>query len=110
MQEKNDKIKWLEVLKEEEKWDMGKYNDEELKEAVRELKRLSGDVEVMAAYDKEMEDKLDRILIRQEGIDEATNQAAINFYQNGVSKEIICKSLNITLKELNHILKKNNEL
>ena len=99
---------------------MGKYNDEELKEAVKELKRLSGDVEVMAAYDKEMEDKLDRILIRQEGVEEGIAkglkqgqsdtiaQAAINLVSNGVTKKIICKSLKITLQELDNILKKNN--
>lgn len=104
-QEINDKLKWLEVLKEEENWDMGKYNDEDLKAAVSELKRLSGDVEVMAAYDKEMENKLDRILIRQEVLEETTKNAALNLYQNGVSKDIICQSLNITQQELDNILK-----
>ena len=111
----NDKLKWLEVFKEKDDWDMGKYTDEELKAAVNELKRLSGDVEVMAAYDKEMEEKLDRILIRQAGIEEGTkqgakqaiSQAALNFYQNGVNKDIICRSLNITLKELDKILKES---
>ncbi len=90
---------------------MGKYSDEELKSAVKELKRLSGDVEVMAAYDKEMKEKLDKALIKQAGIEEGIEknkiEAAINFYKNKVDKDTICKSLNISLEKLNEILKEN---
>ena len=107
----NDKLRWMKVFKEGEKWDMGKYSDEELKSAVKELKRLSGDVEVMAAYDKEMKEKLDKALIKQAGIEEGIEknkiEAAINFYKNKVDKDTICKSLNISLEKLNEILKEN---
>ncbi len=52
-----------------------------------------------------MEKKLDRILIRQEVLEETTKNIALNCYQNGVSKDIICQSLNITQQELDNILK-----
>lgn len=103
----NDKLRWMKVFKEGKKWDMGKYSDEELKLAVKELKRLSGDVEVMAAYDKEMKEKLDKALIKQAGIEQNKIETAINLYKNKVDKDTICKSLNISLEKLNKILKEN---
>ena len=109
----NDDLKWIKLFKEEKEWDMSKYSDEELKAAVEELKRLSGDPEVSAAYDKEIKEKLDKYLIEEEyvgqGIKLKEKQDAINFHKNGVSDEIICKSLNITLKQLKKILKESNE-
>lgn len=41
----------------------------------------------------------------QQGTREATIEAAKNFYKNGAPKELITKSLNITLEELEEILK-----
>ena len=41
----------------------------------------------------------------QQGTREATIEIAKNFYKNGAPKELITKSLNITLEELEEILK-----
>ena len=113
----NDNLRWLQIFKEEKEWNMSKYSDEELKEAVKELKRLSGDPEVSAAYDKELKEKLNSWLIEEEyvgqgiakGKAQKEKEAALNFYKNGVAKEVICKSLNITLEKLENILKESNE-
>ena len=113
----NDNLRWLQIFKEEKEWNMSKYSDEELKEAVKELKRLSGDPEVSAAYDKELKDKLNSWLIEEEyvgqgiakGKAQKEKEDALNFYKNGVAKEVICKSLNITLEKLENILKESNE-
>lgn len=96
-----------------------KYKDKKLKKAVEELRRLSADEEVVRQY--EIEDKIERdrisereYLIKeateegmtkglQKGIEQTTKNSALNFYKNGVSKEIICQSLNISLEELNNI-------
>ena len=40
---------------------------------------------------------------------ETTKQAALNFYKNGASKELIYKSLNISEEKLEEILNNNKE-
>ena len=44
----------------------------------------------------------------ERGKKETTDNAVINLFKNGISKEIISKSLNIPMDELNSILKQNN--
>ena len=41
---------------------------------------------------------------KEEGIEQTKKESAINFYKNGVSKETICQSLNITSEQLNYYL------
>ncbi len=126
---KNDKLKWIKLFKEEKEWNMSKYSDEELKAAVKELKRLSGDPEISAVMDKEFKEKLDIKLMKTEfteegraeglaeglakgkteGKKEKEKEDAIAFHKNGASDELICKSLNITQEKLEHILKENDE-
>lgn len=111
----NDKrlLGWKEIFNEKDGWDMRKYKGKKLEKAVKELKRLSSDEEVMSLYDQEMKEKIDRSLLRDLSLKEGKNQgilekekeAALNFYKNGVSKDLICKSLNISLDKLNSILK-----
>ena len=112
-------LDWIELFKEKDRWDMDKYKDKKLEKAVQELKRLSRDKEVMALYEQEQKALIDRSLIRDKGLKdgrkegriegqkEAKKEAALNFYQNGVTKEIICKSLQISAKELEEILNEN---
>ena len=127
--------KWKELFKEEESWDNVKYNDKRIKKAVKELRKLSNDKEVVSAYQLEEKIRRDRIsenaYIRKTAIEEGKNQAlkkgleqgleqgreegreeekrqnAISFYKNGISKDLISKSLNISLGELNNILRKS---
>ena len=47
---------------------------------------------------------------KTEGIEENKKETAINFYKNGVSKEIIAKSLNITIDEVDKIVSKSVEV
>lgn len=112
---------WIEILNERESWNMKKYENHRLREAVETLKRLSRDPEVIALYDKEEKERLDQIsrdhyimrISQEEGLEQGKKQGkketiftnAINLYQNGVSKNIISKSLNITGEELDNILK-----
>ena len=44
-------------------------------------------------------------LAKNDGAKEATERNARNLFKNGVSKEIIAKSLNLSLEELDEILK-----
>lgn len=46
---------------------------------------------------------------KAEGIEENNKKNVINFYKNGVSKEIISKSLNITIEEVNKILESSQK-
>lgn len=120
--------KWKELFKEEESWDNVKYNDKRIKKAVKELRKLSNDKEVVSAYQLEEKIRRDRIsenaYIRKTAIEEGKNeglkkgleqgleqgreeekrQNAINFYKNGISKDLISKSLNISLESLEKIL------
>ena len=70
---------------------MSKYSDEELKAAVKELKRLSGDPEITAVMDKELKEKLDIKLMKAEFTEEKEKEDAIAFHKNSVSDNIICK-------------------
>ena len=99
---------WLEILKEGKSWNMNKFKEKRLEKAVKELKRLSRDKEVMELYDREMKEKIDTMLTYNQGKSEAKEEAAKKFYQNGVDKEVICQSLNLTEEQLEEILNKNN--
>lgn len=100
---------WIEILKERESWNMEKYDNQRLREAVDLLKKLSRDPEVIALYDKEEKERLDKIsrehYVMRTTKKETISTSAINFYKNGVSKDIISKSLNLTEEELENILK-----
>ena len=96
---------WIEILNERESWNMKKYENHRLREAVETLKRLSRDPEVIALYDKEEKERLDKISREHYVMRTTISTNAINFYKNGVSKDIISKSLNLTEEELENILK-----
>ena len=87
---------------------MNKFKEKRLEKAVKELKRLSRDKEVMELYDKEMKEKIDTMLTYNQGKSEAKKEAAKNLYQNGVEKEVICQSLNLTEEQLEEILKQKS--
>ena len=58
------------------------------------------------SYDKEWALKdLGKQLGKEEGIKEAKKEAVINFHKNKVDKDIIAKSLNININEVEEILK-----
>lgn len=85
------------------------YKDKKLKKAVEELRKLCANEEVMLAYEKEEKIERDRIserkYIEKEAKREAKKETAIKFYENGGSKDLIARSLNISIEELDKILK-----
>ena len=96
---------WIEILKERKSWNMEKYDNHRLREAVDLLKKLSRDPEVIALYDKEEKERLDKVSREHYIMRTTISTNAINLYKNGVSKDIISKSLNLTEEELENILK-----
>ena len=63
----------------------------------------------LTEFDQELYDKNRRREGYDEGVRENTIATAKALYQNGASKELITKSLNITLEELEEILKSSSE-
>ena len=79
---------------------------------VNELERLSMDETFLYAYDHEkVQKKLCNSLYEEgiekgieQGIEQKTKETAVNLYKNGVSKEIIMKSLQIDEETLNNYI------
>ena len=69
-----------------------------------------GEIDMCKAIDDLKKDaKKEGILLgRQEGFFEVKKESALNLYKNGVSIEIISKSLNVDEKTIIDILKENN--
>ena len=79
--------------------------DKLMKEIIDEAKQISG-IEKMNLYltDEEMM-KNDQAYYRELGREEKEHEMIINFYNNGVSLELISKSSGLTIKEIEKIIK-----
>lgn len=101
-------------------------DSKERKAFMEELKRLGKDSAFLNLYDREEYEKAlqDEMMDKarneglsqgieqgiekgiEKGIEQKAKEAAISFYQNEVSKELICTSLKITPEQLEEYLKK----
>ena len=79
--------------------------DKLMKEIIDEAKQISG-IEKMNLYltDEEMM-KNDQAYYKELGREEKEHEMIINFYNNGVSLELISKSSGLTIKEIEKIIK-----
>ena len=108
---------WLKIFK-EDKIEMKKYESEEekIKKIARLLEELNDDPEALELYEVEEKRIRDEVALSEynyekgiskgisQGIQETKKASALNFYKNGVSKDLISKSLGLSMSELNSIL------
>ena len=81
-----------------------------MEEYVDESKYVTLDDDLRESYDKEWALKdLGMREGREEGIKETKKTSVINLINNGVDKEIVAKSLEISLEEVDKILEENKE-
>ncbi len=80
-----------------------------MEDYLNESKQVSNEDEFVSIYDKEVfQRKILEMVSEEKGMEKGRlakeKEAAVNFYQNGASKELICKSLNITEEQLDEYL------
>ena len=97
------------INKLEEIQDVGK-NIKELSHYCKEIERLSMSKEYcMTIWNETLEDKLSGITFYEDGKKDKEREMIINFFNNGVSLDVIAKSVNLSLSEVQNIINSNKK-
>lgn len=111
----NQKLKpWLKIFNEEGKINMKKYEsaEEKIKRVAKLIEKLNADPEALELYEVEEKRIRDEVWVKEnsyrqgieQGINSTKKESAIKLLKNGISKQIICNSLDISLSELNSLI------